>query len=171
MNYFVKPLSINLKGIFNWSEMSMPLYLNQSKPTRVNSSTIHWGFNVRTGFLKAISILNQFDVYKTTISNQGNSSVNTTLKNQFGLYYRNKQTAFRVVMNSFKYGSTINLLHFLDASLELNPDKSKFTYAIKGNNLLNNTSKNYLTLSNFGQTSFENFIIGRSLLISMQVSF
>ena len=171
MNYFVKPLSINVKALFDWNEISMPLYLNQNIPNRVISNTFHWGINVRTGFLKAISILNQFDVYKTTISNQGNSSSNTILKNQFGLYYRNKQTAFRMVMNSFKYGSTINLLHFLDASVELNPDKSKFTYAIKGNNLLNNTSKSYLTLSNFGQTSFENFIIGRSLFISMQVSF
>jgi hypothetical protein len=171
MNYFVKPLSINVKGIIDWNEISLPLFLNQIIPTRVKSSTFHWGFNVRTGFLKTISILNQVDVYRNTISNQGNSTVNTTLKNQFGLYYRKKQAAIRLVMQSFKYGPTINLLHFLDGALEVNPTKSKFTYALSANNLLNNTSKNYLMLSNYGQTSFENFIIGRSILATVTIGF
>lgn len=171
MNYFVKPLSINVKGIIDWNEVSLPLFLNQIIPTRVKSSTFHWGFNVRTGFLKTISILNQVDVYRNTISNQGNSTVNTTLKNQFGLYYRKKQAAIRLVMQSFKYGPTINLLHFLDTALEVNPAKSKFTYGLKANNLLNNTSKNYLMLSNYGQTSFENFIIGRSILATVTIGF
>jgi hypothetical protein len=74
-------------------------------------------------------------------------------------------------MQSFKYGPNINLLHFLDTVLEVNPTKSKFTYALKANNLLNNTSKNYLMLSNYGQTSFENFIIGRSILATVTIGF
>ena len=170
MNYFLKALSINIKATGDFNRISFPIILNDFAPQSRQSTSLHWGLGVKTGFLKNISIQNFLDVYNDMNTNDSKTITNTTYRNQLGIFYRKQTCTFRLAVNSNKYGPNIDFLHFLDASMEYRPQSSKFTWGIKGNNLLDNRVKNYITVTNYSRSSNENFIVGRSLILSMGYS-
>jgi hypothetical protein len=170
MNYFLKALSINLKAVGDFNQMSFPILLNQSVPRSMQSTNLHWGFGIKTGFLKNISIQNFLDVYDNINANDSKTITNTTYRNQLGIFFRKHTCTFRFAVNSYKFAPNIDFLHFVDASMEYRPQKSKFSWGIKGSNLLDNRVKNYITVTNYSISSSENFIVGRSLILSMGYS-
>lgn len=170
MNYFVKVLSFNIKALGEFSQISFPIILNQSLPLLMQTNNLHWGFGIKTGFLKNISFQNFLDIYKDMYSIDSKKVSNMTYRNQFGIFFQKGTYTFRLALNSYKYGSDIDFLHFLDSSLEYRPKASKFTWGIKGGNLLDNRVKNYLSVNNYSKTRNENYLVGRSLIVSMGYS-
>lgn len=170
MNYFLKALSINLKAVGDFNQTSFPILLNQSTPRSMQSTNLHWGFGIKTGFLKNISIQNFLDVYDNINTNDSKTITNTTYRNQLGIFFRKNTCTFRFAVNSYKFAPNIDFLHFVDAFMEYRPQKSQFSWGIKGSNLLDNRVKNYITVTNYSINSSENFIVGRSLIFSMGYS-
>ncbi|MHA8050560.1 hypothetical protein V7S79_05555 [Aquirufa sp. ROCK-SH2] len=170
MNYFLNALSINLKAVGDFNQISFPILLNQSTPRSMQSANMHWGLGVKTGFLKNISIQNFLDVYNNINTNNSKTIANTTYRNQLGIFFRKHTYTFRFAVNSYKFAPNVDFLHFMDASVEYRPQKSKFTCGLKGSNLLDNRVKNYITVTNYSSSSQENFLVGRSLIVSIVYS-
>ncbi|RXK48082.1 hypothetical protein [Aquirufa rosea] len=166
VNFFVQPLSINLKSIVEFTSYQFPNIVNKSQLRINESSTFHLGMGFSTGYLKGFSIQNIFHSYYNAIENNSTLFENFTLRNQFQLFFSVKKIAYRFESQSFQYSTNASPLHFLDFSILYRPEKSSWSIALRGINLLNNTEKKFITISDYGTSSLTNPLLGRSLLIS-----
>lgn len=170
VNFFVQPLTINLKSIVEVSAYRFPNIINNSQPRINESSTFHLGMGFSTGFLKGFSIQNIFHSYYNVIENNSSLFENFTYRNQFQLFFRLKKLAYRFDWQSLQYSTNADPLHFLDFSILYRPEKLPWSITLRGNNLLNYTQKTFVTLSDYATSSYSNPLLGRSILLSIAYS-
>lgn len=173
IDYFIAPLSSNIKLIFGYSESEFKNRVNNSSLREITSSNYNYGTEFRSGFGGAfnyhIGTKWIFSKINTTISNSFTDN-NSFLDLSFVI---NDNFDFQLKSERYYFGNLQqdNTYYFLDFESQYQLKNKKVSFSIQGRNLTNTSSFRNFSISDLGTSTTETRLLPRMILLQMKYRF
>ncbi|MDT8414677.1 MAG: carboxypeptidase-like regulatory domain-containing protein [Flavobacteriaceae bacterium] len=151
-DYYIKALSSNLKGKFNYTNTHFQNFVNQSGKRSIESQNINFGGELRSAFLGFFNyhIGSEWQYSEVKFGGKSTRTDNLTF---LDLYFNiHKNTIIKLQNDRYFFGNldSDSSFYFTELSVQYKLKESGMSFELVGHNLLNT---NNLRNSNIGDTS------------------
>ncbi len=127
-----------------------------------------------TSFDFPLNFGNEFSYNYTESKFDNNINVFRTINNNSKLIFKSKNRMIYSLNSAFfnpNIDNSLNTAHFLDFKFRYNPKGKNWNFSFHANNLLNNSTYERFEISDFSSSKFQNQLLGRIFMVSLEYSF
>ncbi|SDS47052.1 hypothetical protein SAMN04489797_1670 [Winogradskyella sediminis] len=170
LNAISSNIKVRLSGNYNQ-------YFNLVNSSNLRSNEL-FSFNTsiefNTSFDFPLNFGNEFSYNYTESKFDNNINVFRTINNNSKLIFKSKNRMIYSLNSAFfnpNIDSSLNTAHFLDFKFRYNPKGKNWNFSFHANNLLNNSTYERFEISYFSSSKFQNQLLGRIFMVSLEYSF
>ncbi|WP_417876124.1 hypothetical protein [Winogradskyella sediminis] len=170
LNAISSNIKVRLSGNYNQ-------YFNLVNSSNLRSNEL-FSFNTsiefNTSFDFPLNFGNEFSYNYTESKFDNNINVFRTINNNSKLIFKSKNRMIYSLNSAFfnpNIDSSLNTAHFLDFKFRYNPKGKNWNFSFHANNLLNNSTYERFEISDFSSSKFQNQLLGRIFMVSLEYSF